>query len=308
MKFKKSFSHFRSEQEITNRQLIQMIHLNHFQVFVALKFFNIPESTYHAVINHVPSNHDFENQEIQKQIMDIYVASRGIYVAPKIRHELMKLRPKPVGIKRVQYLMRDLNIHSVVIKKYKAIPNNYDVQKRVDLLDRVFTTERLNQVWTADITYIGVETEGWTYLATVMDLHFRGIIGYGYGHRMDTQLVTIALGNAIINRKYTGPIIMHIDNGSQYTSDAYEEMLRLNNMQHSYSEGGDPYDNSVQESFHSILKKEEVYRTVYHTFEDARIKLFQYIENWYNRSRIHGSLSYLTPVEFEKLIIDTKNN
>jgi putative transposase len=134
-----------------------------------------------------------------------------------------------------------------------------------------------------------------------MDLHTRKIVGYSFSKTMDTSLIITALKNAYETQKPSGSVIFHSDLGTQYTSEAYAEQLKKYNMIASYSGKGCPYDNACIESFHSILKKEQVNRVIYYDYVAARLDLFKYIEGWYNRERIHGSIDYLTPQAKEDL-------
>ena len=162
-------------------------------------------------------------------------------------------------------------------------------------MDRDFSTTSINQKWCTDITYIYTIKDGWTYLASVMDLYSKKIIGYAYHTSMTAELAIKAVENACLNVKKTEGIILHSDLGSQYTSQKFENYLATKHMIHSFSRKGNPYDNACIESFHSILKKEEVNHHKYYDFNTARKAVFEYIESWYNRKRIHSAINYKTP-------------
>ena len=168
-----------------------------------------------------------------------------------------------------------------------------------NVLNRDFKADTINQKWVTDITYIHVQKEGWTYLASVMDLYDRKIIGYAYGKHMTAELALEAVKNACLNVEDTTGIILHSDLGSQYTSDLFEEYMQTHGIIHSFSRKGNPYDNACIESFHSVMKKEEIYLHTYQDFEECRKALFEYIESWYNRQRIHSALGYKTPQQVE---------
>ena len=136
---------------------------------------------------------------------------------------------------------------------------------------------------------------GWTYLAIVMDLYDLKIIGWSYGVNMTADIVVEAFKRAKTNRKIENEMIFHSDLGSQYTSNEYEKILKENNVKHSYSKKGYPYDNASMESFNAILKKEEVNVNTYNTFKEAKLAIFEFIESWYNNTRIHSSNGYITP-------------
>lgn len=141
--------------------------------------------------------------------------------------------------------------------------------------------------------------EGWTYLASVMDLCSRKIIGYAYGTTMTAELAVQAVKNACLNVKDTKGRILHSDLGSQYTSQMFEDYLSGRSMVHSFRRKGNPYDNACIESFHSVLKKEEGYLHTYQDFKEARRAIFEYIESWYNRKWIHSAIDYMTPQQKE---------
>ncbi|WP_268755955.1 MULTISPECIES: IS3 family transposase [Bacillaceae] len=162
-----------------------------------------------------------------------------------------------------------------------------------------FLQQRLMEKWVGDIPYIHTLKHGWCYLASVMDLHSKKIVGYSFGRTMTTELIIKALENAYRTQRLGDGVIFHSDLGSQYTSDEFEKVIKQINMTHSFSCKGSPYDNACIESFHAILKKEEVNHVQYIDFKSAELTLFQFIEGWYNRKKIHGSIGYKTPQEME---------
>jgi transposase InsO family protein len=285
--------------------LIHFIQDGGFEVKLATALFGISRSTFYEVVNRQPSNRAIETQALKQAIQAIYDASDGIYGAPKIHYLVGRDYGIHTGLKRIQVIMRQLGLRSITTKKYRPQVNREPVFDRFNVLDQDFKTTGPNQKWLTDMTYIYTVHDGWTYLASVMDLYSRKIIGYAYGPDMTTNLVLTALGNATLNRRQQRGIIVHSDLGSQFTAGDYEQALHQMGMIHSYSRKGTPYDNAGIESFHSILKKEEVYVATYQTFKQARIRLFQYIEGWYNRRRIHSALGYLTPDQFEKRYTQT---
>lgn len=260
----------------------------------------IARSTFYKFHNKTLSNRAIENQKYEKEILAIYEKSSKRYGAPKI-HKTLEKQGYKISLKRVQRLMKKLNISSIVIKQYRPYRSNTEINERKNILLRDFSTKTINEKWVGDITYIHTMKEGWCYLASVMDLHTRKIIGYSFSKVMDTSLIITALKNAYDTQRPNGSVIFHSDLGTQYTSELYVEQLKKYNMTASYSRKGCPYDNACIESFHSILKKEEVSRVIYYDFAAARLQLFKYIEGWYNRQRIHGSIGYLTPQAKEDL-------
>lgn len=195
--------------------------------------------------------------------------------------------------------MAAMGLRSIVVKKYRPHSSKCKIEERENLLNRDFKTSGINQKWCTDITYIHTIQDGWTYLASVMDFHSRKIIGYAYSKRMTAELAVQAVGNACLKVKDATGIILQSDLGTQYTSRMFEDYLLQNQIIHSYSRKGNPYDNACIESFHSILKKEEIHQNKYFDFKMASKAIFEYIESWYNRKRIHGSLNYMTPQAFE---------
>lgn len=148
---------------------------------------------------------------------------------------------------------------------------------------------------------------GWCYLASVLDIHTRKIIGYAFGKRMTNELVSIALSNAYYTQypDKNKDLIFHSDLGSQYTSNELKELCNKFNIKQSFSKKGCPYDNACIESFHPVIKKEEVYRIKYITFEDANVAIFKYLESWYNKKRLHSAINYLIPNQCELLARNT---
>lgn len=259
------------------------------------KVLGIRRSTYYKRIHHTASDRELINRTLDNDIMNVYSDSKKRYGAPKI-HKVLESFGWSVSIKRVQRRMRILGIHSIVIKKYRYYPSKQVIgDNKYNLIDRDFSTTSINQKFCTDITYIGTQQDGWTYLASVMDLYSRKIVGWSFSKTMTAELAIQAVKNACINIPDTKGIVIHSDLGSQYTSDAFEEYMQQIGAIHSFSSKGCPYDNACIESFHSLLKKEEVNQRHYLNFKEAYNAIFEYIESWYNRKRIHSSLNYQTP-------------
>jgi putative transposase len=260
----------------------------------------VPRSTFYKSLDETPCNRAVENQKYKTEILAIYEESGKRYGAPKI-HQVLKSQEYSISVKRVQRLMKKLNISSIVVKKFRPCRSTTEVIERKNILRRNFSTTTINEKWVGDITYIHTLRDGWCYLASVLDLHTRKIIGYSFSRTMDANLVISSLKNAYGTQRPNGSVIFHSDLGTQYTSEAVSELLKKYNMTASFSNKACPYDNACIESFHSILKKEEVNRVRYYDFAAARLELFKFIEGWYNRKRIHGSIGYLTPQAKEEL-------
>ena len=226
--------------------------------------------------------------------MTIFFDAKRRYGTPKI-HQVLLSMGWHVSLKRVQRRMVILGIHSVVIKKYRHFSDNHPVPEKENILKQDFTATAINQKWCTDITYIHTQDESWTYLASVMNFYSKKIIGWAYGTSMTAELAIIkAVENACLNVSNTTGIILHSDLGSQYTSKSFERYLAKKKIHHSFSRKGCPYDNACIESFHSVLKKEEIYRKAYKD-STAAYNSIEHIESWYNRKRIHSSLGYRTP-------------
>jgi Transposase and inactivated derivatives len=261
----------------------------------------MPKSTYYQYHHYTPSRRTLENEDLKKKIHKIYTESSRRYGAPKIQ-KILEQSGIAISIKRVQRLMKQLNIHSVVIKKFRPAKVNKKVVERENLLKQDFTTTKINEKWVGDITYIYTLRDGWCYLASVMDLYTRKIIGYSFSKTMDSSVAIAALDNAYRIQQPIGSVIFHSDLGVQYTSTEFINRLKKYRMKSSNSRKGCPYDNACIESFHSILKKEQVNNVQYYDYESAKLDLFVFIESWYNRKRIHGSIGYITPQMKEDLV------
>lgn len=258
----------------------------------------IPRSTYYKSKKKTISKRAVENSMLKDRIMQLYNNSKRRYGAPKI-HKLLAKDGTQISLKRVQRLMRSMDLKSIVVKKYKPYPSNKKVIERKNILNRDFSTTTINQKWVGDITYIHTVKDGWCYLASVMDLHTKKIIGYSFAKTMTTDLIINALNNSVVSQKPSPGLIFHSDLGSQYTSIEFQKVVEKLNITHSFSKKGCPYDNACIESFHAALKKEEVNLVTYYNFDIARIAMFEYIEGWYNHQRIHGSIGYITPNQCE---------
>ena len=167
-------------------------------------------------------------------------------------------------------------------------------------MNRNFNAIDINKKWVTDITYIHTLKDGWCYLASVMDLFTKKIIGYSFSKTMDTKITIEALNKAYRKQKPDNDLIIHSDRGTQYISKLYRKKVKKLGLFQSFSSKGNPYDNAAIESFHAILKKEEVHHKKYRDLKEASISIFQFIEGWYNRNRIHSSIDYMTPNEFEQ--------
>lgn len=235
-------------------------------------------------------------------IVQIHEESKKRYGAPKI-HEILVKQGHKISLNRVQCLMKDTGIQSIIVKKFRPTPSKEKVEERENILNRDFSTTGINQKWVGDITYIHTLRDGWCYLASVLDLHTKKVNGYSFSRSLTIELVEKALENAYVAEKPENGVIFHSALGSLYTNDSFAEKIQSYKMAHSFSHKGSPYDDACIESFHATLKKKEVNHVQYLDFNTTRIELFKFIEGWYNRKRIHGSIGYLIPQEMEDLAL-----
>lgn len=268
-----------------------------YDIRMLCKAVKLHHSVYYYHKQNKENSYKKANEELDRKILEEFEKSKRRYGSPKITKILNKQGSK-VSQKRVARRMKALGIKSITVKKF-----NHNGNKKVDdtnkenLLAQDFKAEKPGEKWVGDITYIYTKETGWTYLAIVMDLFDLKIIGWSYGINMTTELVIESFNKAKLTRRVTQGMIFHSDLGSQYTSNKFEKILMENNVKHSYSKKGYPYDNASMESFNAILKKEEVNVNTYNTFNEAKLAIFEFIESWYNNKRIHSSIDYKTPNE-----------
>lgn len=260
----------------------------------------VGRSGYYAWRKRGVSVREKEEPAMVREIQAEYQASRRSYGSPRIQAALER-RGIACGRKRVARLMRT---HGIVAQRpRKRHPNTTQRQAgaipSANLLNQDFSALGPNLKWVVDITYIDT-AEGWLYLAAVLDLYSRRVVGWAMAEHMETVLVEDALEMALSRRQPAAGFLHHSDQGSQFTSQAYQLLLLANHCQISMSRVGNCYDNAVMESFFSSLKTECVTRP-FATRAEARLMIFEYIEVWYNRQRLHSSLGYRSPVDFERL-------
>jgi len=235
---------------------------------------------------------------LRRRIKVIFAAHRGRYGVRRIHAELARTGVR-VGYKRVHRLMGELGLRSVHPRPYQrtTLPSPRDGHL-VDLVNRRVRPPGPDLTWVGDITYLRTWT-GWAYLATVIDCHSRKIVGWAVADHMRTELVTSALAMAISRRRPAPGVIFHSDRGSQYTSAEFRAFCAARSVRPSVGATGICYDNAVSESFFATLKKELVHLHPWPSLTRVRTAVFDYIETYYNRKRIHSTLGYLTPEEYE---------
>lgn len=238
-------------------------------------------------------------QQLLNEIKRIHTEARGTYGSPRITRELRK-SGIVVNEKTVAEIMRESGIQAKHKKRFKATTDsNHTLPIARNRLKRNFKTNKPNQAWVSDITYIRSD-EGWLYLAVFIDLFSRKVVGWSMSESMTASLVVNAFRMAVFRQKRKAPKIVHSDRGSQYCSEAFRKEIKPYGCKRSMSRKGDCWDNSVAESFFGTLKTELVHQEKYKTREQARLSIFDYIETFYNKRRMHSYLHYLSPTEFEK--------
>ena len=259
---------------------------------------DVSASGYYDWRDRPKSNRHRKNKELTQKIKRFHQQSDKIYGSPKV-HEDLLAEGETCSVNRVARLMRAANIQSKMVPKFVITTNSKNtMQPAPDLLKRKFTVENKNVAWVTDTTFIATR-EGWLYLAVILDLFSRQIIGWSMSNRNNTELVQNALTMAIWRRGEINDVIVHSDQGSTYASGDYQKQLRENKLRCSMSRKGECLDNAVAESFFGSLKNELVYHNDYKTREEAKQSVFEYIEVFYNRKRRHAFLNYMTPVEYE---------
>jgi putative transposase len=264
------------------------------------KALNVSPSGFYAWRSRPVSAREMANRELVMKIETVYYDSYETYGSPRVYHEL-KAQGVACSENRVARLMRLRGLQAKQVRRYKATTKrNKKHPVAPNLLKRDFAAERPDHKWLTDITYIPTR-EGWLYLAAILDLYSRQIVGWAMSKRMTAALTIRALKMAIRRRRPGAGLIHHSDQGSQYTDGTYQALLRDHGIQASMNGVGTWYDNAPMESFFGTLKSELVHHRGYHNHDEAKPDLFFYIEAFYNRRRRHSSLNYLSPEAYEQL-------
>lgn len=261
----------------------------------------VSTSGYYDWRDRPPSAHQLRDVELKTKVRASYDDSHGIYGAPRVYQDL-KEDGEAVARKRIARLMRE---EQLVAKAVKAFKRTTLCDPRLPVADNLlkqdFTATASNQRWVSDITYIRTQ-EGWLYLAIILDLYSRAIVGWSMDKHMTVELVINALMMALSRRQISDELILHSDRGSQYAAKDYQTILGEHGIQCSMSGTGNCYDNAVAESFFHSLKTEWVYHDKYITRDDAKASLFEYIEIFYNRERRHSYVNQMAPMQFEEMM------
>ena len=245
------------------------------------------------------SEKEVRDTKLAQQIHKSYAQSYGTYGSPRITQDLADWG-YVYSQKKIANMMRDLGLCAVLPKSVqRTTDSNHNQFIYPNLVKREFHISEKNKVWVADITYIRT-LEGWIYLASIMDLYSRKIVGWAMADHMEQSLVDEALKHALAVRKPGKGLIHHSDRGAQYCATDYIKKLNEHGIEISMSRKGDPYDNACIESFHATIKKEWIYRRRFETKKEAMKSVEEYILNFYNEQRRHSTLGYLSPNQFER--------
>ena len=246
-----------------------------------------------------PSARTRENQLLSEKIKMIFTENKARYGSRRIRRVLLN-QGHQISRRRVCHLMKALGLYCKTKRKFKyTTDSNHDLPIAPNLLNRDFSPAQPNQAYVGDITYIPTQ-EGWLYLAVVIDLFSRQVVGWSMDKRMKAALVNDALLMALWKRKPPRGLIWHTDRGSQYASKSHRALLKAHGLRQSMSRKGNCWDNAVAESFFHTLKIELTHHEQFKTREEAKQKIFKYIEVYYNRARMHSANDYLSPVDYEQ--------
>ena len=263
------------------------------------KMLQVSRSGFYAWARRDESARARADQELSEQIVEIHKKSRETYGSPRI-HAALRRQGESCSRKRIARLMRDSGIRAKAGRKFRVrtTDSKHGLPVAPDLVERKFSADAPNKLWVADITYIPTG-EGWLYLASIVDVFSRRVVGWSMAAHMKTSLVLSALTMALKARHPASGLVHHSDRGSQYASKAHRKVLEVHGIACSMSRAADCYDNALKESFFHSLKVECVHGVSFPTRDAARAAVFDYIETFYNRERLHSALGYTSPVEFE---------
>jgi putative transposase len=279
-------------------RFIQAEKANH-HVRTLCRLLEVSSSGYYAFCTRPPSRRSLEDLELTDQILTIHQASRTTYGAPRI-HASLRYEGYRCSKKRVARLMRRACIQGVPTRRrYRTTKRAKGAAPAPDLLERSFTAPAPDRVWVADITYIRTG-EGFLHLAAIEDLFSRKVVGWSMAPHLRTELVADALDMALRRRRPAAGLVHHSDQGCQYTSLEFGRTLKASGILPSMGSVGDAYDNACAESFFATFKRELVHRLRFPTRAAARAAIFDYIEVFYNRQRLHSSIGMRSPEQFER--------
>ena len=260
----------------------------------------VSKSGYYAWLRRDPSDRALEDERLRPKVVEAFKLGRGTYGSVRVRRELID-QGFEIGRRRVARLMGEMGLVGLPARKFQTTTDsNHDKPIAANVLDRDFVASRPNEKWVTDITYIWTG-EGWLYLAAVLDLYSRRVVGWSTGESLETSLCLKALSMALSHRKKVKGLTHHSDRGVQYASDDYQKVLKARGITCSMSRRANCWDNAVAESFFGTLKTELIYRKPWLTRESARDAIGEYIEVFYNRIRRHSTIGYVSPAKFEEM-------
>jgi transposase InsO family protein len=265
--------------------------------------FELSRSGYYAWLKRKPSRRQQADQELLPHVQEAYEEGRGAYGSPRVTREL-KQGPHRCGRHRVARLMRQAGLRGEQKAAFRPRTTDSDhaLPMAPNRLKDAPPPQAPDQVWVSDITYIAT-VQGWLYLAVVMDLCSRKIVGWALANHLKTPLVTEALRRALSARRPKPGLVHHSDRGVQYASGDYQNLLAAWQMLPSMSAQGNCYDNAAAEAFFSTLKRELIHRQCWGSQAEVELALFDYLESFYNRKRLHSSLGYCSPAQFERSLV-----
>lgn len=267
-----------------------------FPVSRLCELLELSTSGYYAFLKRGHCKRSDTDSRVVVKLRVIQKRVRGVYGARRARAEL----DERIGRNRLARLMRENGLQARVPRRYKVTTDSaHDLPVAPNLLKQEFSAAELNRVWVGDITYVWT-AQGWCYLATLLDLCSRRVVGWAFADHMRKELVLTALNRALKTRRPTAGLIHHTDRGSQYASAKYRGVLADYEAAPSMSRAGDCYDNAVAESFFATLKKECLNRTHFATRTEAYDAIVAYIDGFYNTTRRHSALGYLSPIDYEE--------
>ena len=274
-------------------------HRKQWPVAAICRVLKVSRSGFFAWSRRPPSQRQRRQEELLRKIKQVHQENRELYGSPRV-HRALLIDGQSVSRNTVAKLMRQEKIRARTKRRFVPRTTDSTHQQPVarNLLDRNFTAERPDRKWVADITYVPTQ-EGWLYVAAVLDLFSRRIVGWSMANHMQTDLVSDALQMALQQRSPAAGLLHHSDRGVQYASDGYQHLLANHSIQVSMSGKADCWDNAVMESFWATLKTELIHHQQYATRQEAKLSIFEYIEVFYNRKRLHSSIDYVSPEAFE---------
>jgi transposase InsO family protein len=259
----------------------------------------VSKSGYYAWLRRDPSVRALEDEKLRPKVVEAFERGRGTYGSVRVLRELVA-EGFEIGRRRVARLMAEMGLAGLPARKFQTTTDsNHAKPIAANVLNRDFKASRPNEKWVTDITYVST-AEGWLYVATVIDLYSRRVVGWSTGESLETSLCLKALSMALSHRRNLKGLTHHSDRGVQYASDDYRKVLKARGIECSMSRRANCWDNAVAESFFGTLKTELIYRKPWPTRESARDAIGEYIEVFYNRIRRHSTIGYVSPAKFEE--------